>query len=290
MTNNKTTAMVATLGLTAILAGGSGCSSDSAGAAQLTIVGNDRNSAANAFVQPSDDAESGGGRDQTLQFGDVLRGTDSSDLLIGGLGIDILFGEGGPDVLIGGTEHFNPNNRDRAFGGSGSDIFIWSPGDGSDFFDGGSGIDAVVFGLLGEVQDDGNVEFKVSNDQVSGDVFIDPSTDTPAVDVTNSPGFCPIIDASSSSDAQTELDSLGLTHLVQFVIRGIRNAFNAGEQSDDNGLRVTLHLDAVEVLVCASEAGGEILTLDLTTSPPTEISIDSIDDETLRTELQKIVF
>ncbi len=283
----KTVGIVA---LTAAMAGSVGCSSDSAGAAQLQIVGSDLNSVANSFVQPTDPASAGGGRDQTLQFGDILRGTTDEDLLLGGLGIDILFGEAGPDILVGGSEHFNPNNRDRAFGGSGADVFIWSPGDGSDFFDGGSGDDAVVFGLLGEVQEDGNVEFKVSNDQLAGAVFIDPTTDAPMVDVTNSPGFCPIIDGSSSADAQSELDALGLDHLVQFVIRGIRNAFEAGEQSDDNGLRVTLHLTDVEVLVCTSRNGGEIEIFDLTTSPATKIGIDAIANDTLRAQLERLVF
>ncbi len=272
------------------LVGSIGCSSDSAAAREAAVVGNDRNSVANAFVQPVGQAESGNDRDQTLQFGDVLRGSGGEDTLIGSLGIDVLFGEAGDDILVGGTEHFNPNNRDRAFGGGGDDVFIWAPGDGSDFFDGGPGTDAVVFGLLGESQPDGNVEFKVSNDQVAGEVFIDPVTETPVVDVTNSPGFCPIIDASTSEDAAAELDSIGLSHLVQFVIRGIRDAFEAGEREDDSGLRVTLHLTDVEVLVCADRDGGDILIFDLTTAPATEISIDAVESAALRAQLERIVF
>lgn len=106
-----------------------------------TQVGADNNSIENPFVQPQDPALSGGGRDQTMQFGDVFLGTRYDDLLIGRLGTDIFAGARGNDVIIGGVEHFNPANRDRAFGGPGHDIFIWKPGDGSDLFNGGRGYD-----------------------------------------------------------------------------------------------------------------------------------------------------
>ena len=101
------------------------------------IIGADNNSAENAFVQPQDPALAGGDRDQSLQFGDLLIGTPQDDLIIGGLGIDGLVGDWGNDVLLGGIEHFNPHNRDRALGGYGYDVFIWKPGDGSDQFWGG---------------------------------------------------------------------------------------------------------------------------------------------------------
>lgn len=240
-------------------------------------VGSDLNSAQNPFVQPQDPALSGGGRDQTLQFGDVLRGDadmngDYEDVLIGRLGTDVIFGGLDDDVILGGTEHFNPQNRDRAFGEDGEDVFVWAPGDGSDFFDGGPGIDAVIFGLVGEVEN-GQTVFRVANDQLPGDVFIDPATGLPQVDVTNSPGFCEVIDDSTSPNAEAELDALGLDHLVRFSIRGIRNAFEAGTQNTDNGVRVTLHLKDVELLVCTSRDGGEIVAYNLTTSPPTALPL-----------------
>lgn len=245
-------------------------------------LGSDLNSTDNAFVQPQDPALSGGGRDQTLQFGDVLRGDsdpagDFEDLLIGRLGSDVLLGGDDDDVLLGGTEHFNPMNRDRAFGEGGEDVFVWAPGDGSDFFDGGPGIDVVIFGLVGEVEN-GQTVFRVSNDQMAGDVFIDPVTGLPQVDVTNSPGFCEIIDDSSSALADVELDDLGLDHLVRFSIRGIRNAFEAGQQTTDNGVRVTLHLKDVEVLICTSRSGGQIEAFNLTTSPPTLLPLNTVFD------------
>lgn len=230
--------------------------------------GRDNNNADNPFVQPQDPALAGGGRDQTQQFGDVLRGTKAADLLVGRLGIDVLFGYGGDDVLVGGSEHFNPFNRDRAFGGEGDDVFVWSPGDGSDFFDGGPGLDVIMFGLLGEINATGDLVFQVTTDQQAGDVFLSPVTSLPLLDIRNSPGFCDIVDGSSSWDAQAQLDELNIDHLARFSIRGVADAFEAGTQDQDNGLRVTLHLKDVEYVVCTSRDGGEIEIFDLTVSPP----------------------
>ncbi len=243
-------------------------------------VGSDTNSTANAFVQPQDPALSGGGRDQTQQFGDVLRGdagagANFDDLLIGRLGVDVLLGGLDDDVLLGGTEHFNPQNRDRAFGEEGDDVFVWSPGDGSDFFDGGSGTDALVLGLMGEIEN-GQLVFRVSTDQQAGDVFVDPATGLPQVDVTNSPGFCEVVDDSTDANSAAELDALGLDHLVRFSIRGIRDAFEAGQQTTDNGLRVTLHLKDVEILVCTGRDGGVIEAFSLVTSPPTQLPLHTV--------------
>jgi len=112
----------------------------------------------------------------------------------------------------------------------------------------------------------------------------------PEVDVTGSPGFCEIVDESSSADAQAQLDALELDTLVRFSIRGIRNAFEAGEQDTDNGLRVTLHLNSVETLVCTNRDGGEIEIFDLTQSPAVQISLDDIPSRKTRARLQSMLF
>lgn len=251
-----------------VLAASSASMAASKGFNKLNVqIGADNNSIENPVIQPQDPALSGGGRDQTLQFGDVIFGSRRDDLQIGGLGTDILAGGRGDDVIIGGIEHFNPLNRDRAFGGSGNDIFIWKPGDGSDLWNGGPGLDVVVFGLIGEAVN-GNVEFKVLDDQKTAKVAINQRTYLPLVDVTNSPGFCEVIDRSTSHQAAKELRKLGLDHLVRFSLRGVRDAFEAGTQNDDNGLRVTLHLKSVELLVCTNRDGGQIEVVDLTSTPP----------------------
>ncbi|TQV82800.1 hypothetical protein [Aliikangiella coralliicola] len=156
----------------------------------------------------------GGSPNQSLRAGDVLIGDEQDDILIGGLGVDVLMGYDGDDILIGGTEDFNSSvngdgngsdNRDRAFGHSGNDVFIWAPGDGSDFFDGGEGTDVIIFGVLGESRDaDGNTEgapfFAVNppngnpGSQDFDGIHLDENNQ-PRVRVSESPGFCSVVDA-----------------------------------------------------------------------------------------------
>ncbi len=241
-------------------------------------IGADNNNINNSVVQPQPDALSGGGRDQSQQFGDVLTGTDSNDFLVGRLGIDVFFAGDGDDVLIGGTEDFNPLNRDRAFGENGNDVFLWAPGDGSDFFDGGHGDqDVLMLGPIGE-KVTGSTEpvFAVQTDQNSDPIFRAPVTGLPVMNVSGSPGFCSVIDASTSIAAGTALAQLDLHQLVRFTIRGIADSFAAGSQTDDNGLRVTIHTKNVEYLVCTSRSGGQVEVLDLTTTPPQAAQISDL--------------
>ena len=242
------------------------------------VSGVDNNNVNNPIVQPQSDALSGGGRDQSLQFGDVLQGTNANDVLVGRLGIDVLFGSHGDDVLIGGTEDFNPLNRDRAFGEYGNDAFMWAPGDGSDYFNGGPGDkDVLMFGPLGEqVAGSADPVFAVQNDQNADPLFMDAVTGLPVMNVSGSPGFCEVIDASTSTAAADALASLGLDHLIRFVIRGLADSFAAGSQSDDNGVRVTIHTKGVEYLVCTSRNGGQVEVLDLTSTPPKAAQIGDL--------------
>jgi len=236
-----------------------------------------------------------GGGDQSLQFGDIVSGTDGDDILVGALGVDILLGGTGNDVLIGGTEDFNPLNRDRGFGDEGDDVFIWAPGDGNDFFDGGSGTDVLILGVLGEERNaDGSSEgapfFNVNPPNTAGSqdfdgIFIDTAvTGLPVVEVANGPGFCSVIDGynadgSFDSGVLDELQALNLDQLVQFTLRGPANAFDAAISADpttdpnslDTGLRIAMHLRNTEFLVCGSRSGGSVVTLDMTTSPPTVV-------------------
>jgi hypothetical protein len=248
-------------------------------------VGADNNFRGNPFVQPQDPALAGGGIDQTLKFGDVLFGTRQGDFLIGGLGDDVLFGRDGDDVLLGGLEHFHPRSRDRIFGHGGDDIVIWAPGDGSDFMDGGPGQDVLILGLVGEVVE-GQVVFRLSEDKQAGEVFIDPKTNLPLLEVSNAPGFCQVIEQSSSADAGEQLAALGVQHLVRFCLRDVAKAFARGDQQTDNGLRQTMHLQDMEVLLCASRDGGAIEVLDLTVSPPASVPLTSL---ALRHRLEQMI-
>ncbi|MEO0574309.1 MAG: hypothetical protein AAF004_02515 [Pseudomonadota bacterium] len=242
----------------------------------------------------------GGSPNQSLRSGDVFLGTTEDEVLIGALGVDMLIGDDGNDVMIGGTEDFNSNvdgddrgadNRDRAFGGNGDDTFIWAPGDGSDFFDGGAGTDVVIFGLIGEERDsDGSVDgapfFNVNLPGSEGSfdfdgIFLDAESGLPAARVSASPGFCTVLDAGTNPD---ELATLSLDHLIRFSIRGIANAFDAGDRVDDDGLRVAISLRNTEFLVCTNrdiiDDGGDdnIQVLDLTTSPPSVAALTDLPE------------
>ena len=255
-------------------------------ATATTLTGTDQN----ALFGVDDDLRnflsanrgSNGGGDQSLQAGDALSGTEQADILVGALGIDVLFGNGGDDILIGGTEDFNPFNRDRGFGGAGDDVFVWAPGDGNDFFDGGAGGDVLILGLIGEQRDDVGNEagapfFSVNPPAGEGSqdfdgIYINPSSGLPVVDVAGGPGFCDVVDGLDNPTEQDELTELGLSHLVRFTLRGPA----ADTENPDTGLRIAVHLTNTEFLVCGASTAGEIEVLDLTTSPPTAIDISEL--------------
>lgn len=259
------------------------------------LIGNDLNSAnsTNSDIAAIYSANRGtnGGGDQSQQFGDALEGTANDDLLVGGLGIDILFGGAGDDIIIGGTEDFNPFNRDRAFGQEGDDTFIWTPGDGNDFFDGGSGVDVLVLSLIGESRNSaeetaGAPFFGVSPPGTPGTQNFDGihqvSPGVPVVNFINSPGFCEIVERDAQN--QAGLDELGVDHLIRFVLRGPRAAFNetiasTPPQPLDDGLRIAVHLKNVEYLACTSEAAGagsDVRIFDLTQVPAVEVNASDL--------------
>jgi hypothetical protein len=228
-----------------------------------------------------------GGDDQSLQYGDILYGTNRDDVIIGGLGIDILWGKAGNDVLIGGTEDFNPFNQDRAFGGAGDDIFIWAPGDGNDYFNGGDDTDVLILGLIGENKSptnntDAAPYFAVSapGNPGTGDfdgVFLD-DTGLPQVNVASGPGFCEIVEKNEAySDA---LDALKVDHLIRFVLRGKRSSFLASQETDtplaDDGLRIAMHINEVEFLVCGGEEAGTVKIFDLSVVPYVAVDISQL--------------
>ena len=132
-----------------------------------------------------------------------------------------------------------------------------APGDGSDFFDGGEGIDVVVFGVLGENRDaDGSTAgapfFNVNPPGSAGSqnfdgIYLQPDTNLPLARVSASPGFCSVIDRWSHS---TELAKLDLDNIIRFSLRAIANDFDAGLRNDDDGLRVAVSLKNTEYLVC----------------------------------------
>lgn len=75
-----------------------------------------------------------------LAGNDTITGLDGNDTLIGGTGRDTLFGMGGFDLLDGGA------GNDKLYGGAGDDVLRPDGGAiGSDYVDGGDGIDTVDY-------------------------------------------------------------------------------------------------------------------------------------------------
>ena len=91
--------------------------------------------------------------------------------------VDLIFAGGGNDTVAGG------GGDDLAFLGAGDDTFIWRPGDGSDFVDGGAGTDRLAFdgsaaaenitvsgnGLAQVARDVGNVTMNLNRDRADRD-------------------------------------------------------------------------------------------------------------------------
>lgn len=262
------------------------------------VQGTDKNSKANLLLSLNP-AGPGGAPNQSMRAGDILIGHNSDDILIGGLGVDVLLGLEGDDIIIGGTEDFNSNvdgdnknsdNRDRAFGNKGNDAFIWSPGDGNDFFDGGEGIDVVILGVLGEAKDakgktEGAPFFIVSPPSAEGSqdfdgIYLDKNNH-PTVRLSESPGFCSVVDALENEATYAKLN---IDHIVQFTLRDIANQFDEGNQLDDDGLRVSLSLKNTEYVICTKRdldninAINNIVVLDISGTTPITASLTDLPE------------
>jgi Ca2+-binding RTX toxin-like protein len=87
--------------------------------------------AVNLFGGAGNDTASGGFSD------DQVFGQSGNDVLLGRGGFDLLFGGADNDTLTGGDAD------DQLFGEGGDDRMIWNPGDDTDLFEGGTGIDTV---------------------------------------------------------------------------------------------------------------------------------------------------
>ncbi len=272
----------------------------------VAVLGSDSNQKSHPLLSLNPGGP-GGSPNQSLRAGDVLNGDAQDNILIGGLGVDLLVAGDGDDILIGGTEDFNSNvdddgngsdNRDRAFGQNGDDVFIWAPGDGSDFFDGGEGTDVIIFGVLGEARDaEGNTEgapfFAVNppngnpGSQDFDGIHLDENN-APQVRVSDSPGFCSVVD---TVEAEQSFELLDIDNIVRFSLRAIANDFDAGVRDDDDGLRVSVSLKNTEFLVCtrreldSQNAANNIAVFDIRSGVPTEA-----DFSVLPEYVQSIIF
>ncbi len=194
------------------------------------LIGRDDDNQSNPIIQPG-----GTAANQSLNNTDVQVGGGGNDVLIGLLGNDVQLGGGGKDILIGGTEQFVAPNSDVQFGDEDDDISIWAPGDGSDAFVGGPGLDAQIVGVID--RDANNVPTLTG--QAPG--F---QQGVPTANLSGSPTFCTVEAVADKS--------LGFQFLVRIFVR------------QTGALAATLRLSDVEQVFCTTEAGGKITFADLT--------------------------
>ena len=130
------------------------------------------------------------------------------------------------------------------FGGHGNDVNLWAPGDGSEAFDGGPGLDAIIFGATereGVAEPSTGVRLPTLLFGVAG--F--PQGIITA-DVSGLGNFCSI-EASPST---------GYQFLVRFRSAATGNII------------VTVRVTDVEQVFCTSQSGGSIAFADLTVPSP----------------------
>lgn len=242
-------------GILAALVIGVGSASGVGAATQIgdsgsdVLIGRDDDNVNNLLIQPP-----GTAANQSLNNTDIQVGGRGHDILIGLQGSDVQLGDDGDDILIGGPEGGTaPPNSDVQFGGRGNDISIWAPGDGSDAFIGGEGLDVQVVGLIDRVAP-GSLIPLLSN----------PSNrypfGRPSVNVSGLNATCTL-----ERVAETDPD-LGVEFLLRF-----RNA--AGN------IVVTMRLTEVEQVICPNLGQvGTILFADLTDRHPqfVPISLDQL--------------
>jgi RTX calcium-binding nonapeptide repeat (4 copies) len=104
------------------------------------LIGLDDDRQDNAAIQ------AGAVANQSLNRADVLEGGPDNDVMFGLNGDDVMDGGPGRDIILGGPDGGGLPNSDIMFGGPGDDVNLWAPGDGSETFVGGPGLDAIIFG------------------------------------------------------------------------------------------------------------------------------------------------
>jgi len=190
--------------------------------------------------------QAGAGPNQSLNRTDVITGGPGNDVILGLNGSDVIDGGPGQDIILGGPDALpapgGPPNSDVMFGGTGNDVNLWAPGDGSEVFIGGNGLDALIFGAT-------------DREEVA-----DPATNVRLprlrIGVPGFPQGIPTADVSGLTNSCTieESPSTGYRFLVRF-----RNSAGA--------ILATVRVSEVEQVFC-SQGGGVIAFADLTVPSP----------------------
>jgi hypothetical protein len=217
------------------------------------LVGLDDDIQTNVLIQ------AGAGTNQSLNRTDVMDGGRGNDVMFGMNGNDVMDGGQGDDIILGGPDGppapGGPPNSDIMFGGQGNDVNLWAPGDGSEAFIGGPGIDALVFGAT-----------DLEVDPVTGARF--PSLffgvpefpqGIPTANVSGLGNFCTVEPSPSP----------GYDYLVRFRSGATTNII------------VTVRVKDVEQVYCTGQGGGSIALADLTLPSPAFVVVTQQEVEAL---------
>ena len=200
------------------VAGPAGAALQQASKSARVLLGADNDNAENTFIQPA-----GVQARQHLENTDVMLGSRHGDLLIGRKGSDVIDAGYGQDIMLGGLDKGAPNT-DVLFGGWGSDINIWAPGDGNDAFLGGPGVDVHVNSA---VEQDANGEVALAKFR---------GRDVPRALIDQQATSC-------SVEAVPSAQNLGFDYITRFL-------------GATGNVIVTIRLKDVELLVCNSAQDG----------------------------------
>ena len=206
------------------------------------LIGLDDDNQANALIQ------AGAVANQSLNRTDVLDGGPGNDVMLGLNGSDVMDGGPGDDIILGGPDGGaapgGPPNSDIMFGGPGNDVNLWAPGDGSEVFVGGPGVDAIVFGATDrEAVADPATGVRLPT-LLSGVAGFPQGIIT--ADVSGLANFCTVEPSPSP----------GYEFLVRFRSAATGN------------IAATVRVKDVEQVFCTSRSGAAIAVADLTAAAP----------------------
>jgi hypothetical protein len=218
------------------------------------LIGRDDDNIDNADIQ------AGAAANQSLNRTDILDGGPGNDVIFGLNGNDAIDGGPGSDIILGGPDGGaapgGAPNSDIMFGGPDNDVNLWAPGDGSEAFVGGTGLDAVVFGATDR------------------EAIADPTTGVrlPMLrfGVEGFPQGIPTADVSGLVQHCTVEPSwsAGYDYLVRF-------------RGPTGNIIVTVRVSAVEQFFCPSKDGAGVAFADLTLSSPAFLDVSQEEVETL---------
>jgi hypothetical protein len=234
------------------------------------LIGADNDNTSDPTIQPNATPP---GANQSLNKSDQLLGGAGPDMIIGRLGSDAIASGSGDDVIIGGTEGGQPApalpNSDIAYGGTGSDTFVWAPGDGSDAFVGGDAA-KVKKGKKAKASAKGTKKAKKPAPEIDtlvlGNLVLCADSSTPGLFPSRKYGSLPRV-FSSDRGVPTPLGGTpprnpNLTGECQILQApaGLGYPFLVRFFAAPGNLAVTIRVKGVEQVICPT-AGSDAATL-----------------------------